>query len=61
MPTTLEYIADHLPQLEVEDVVRRFSATVEIRDALAFAAELQAFVYERLGRWSFLRCWKGRW
>ena len=47
MPKTLEFIADHLPRVTVEDV-RRFSAAVEIRDARAFAAELQAFVHERL-------------
>ncbi|WP_372437219.1 integrase [Pseudomonas chlororaphis subsp. aureofaciens] len=48
MSTTLEFIADHLPRITVEDVVRRFSATVEIRDAQAFATELQAFVHERV-------------
>ncbi len=48
MPKTLEFIANHLPQVTVDDVVRRFSATVEIRDARAFAAELQAFVHERV-------------
>ncbi|MEX5685367.1 integrase [Pseudomonas silesiensis] len=47
MAKTLEYIADHLPRVTVDDV-RRFSATVEIRDARAFAAELQVFVHERL-------------
>ena len=47
MPKTLEFIADHLPRVTVEDV-RRFSAAVEIRDARAFAAELQAFVHERV-------------
>jgi hypothetical protein len=48
MPKTLEFIADHLPRITVDDVVRRFSATVEIRDARGFAAELQAFVHERV-------------
>ncbi|BDC44788.1 integrase [Paraburkholderia terrae] len=47
MPKTLEFIADHLPRVTVEDV-RRFSAAVEVRDASAFAAELQAFVHERV-------------
>lgn len=47
MSTTLEFIANHLPRVTVDDV-RRFSATVEVRDARAFAAELQAFVHERL-------------
>lgn len=47
MPKTLEFIADHLPQVTVEDV-RRFSAAVDIRDARAFADELQAFVHERV-------------
>lgn len=47
MPKTLEFIADHLPRVTVEDV-RRFAATAEIRDARAFAAELQAFVHERV-------------
>lgn len=48
MPNTLEFIADHLPTITADDVVRRFSATVDIRDASAFAAELQAFVHERV-------------
>jgi len=47
MTRTLEFIADHLPKVTVEEV-RRFSDTVEIRDAQAFAAELEAFVQERL-------------
>ncbi|MGP1665352.1 MAG: integrase, partial [Rhodanobacter sp.] len=47
MPKTVEFIADHLPRVTVDDV-RRFSATVDIRDARAFAAELQTFVHERL-------------
>lgn len=47
MPTAIEFIADRLPRVTVEDV-RRFADTVEIRDATAFAAELQAFVYERV-------------
>jgi hypothetical protein len=46
MPTA-EFIADRLPRVTVEDV-RRFADTVEIRDAPAFAAELQAFIHERL-------------
>lgn len=47
MPKALEYIAHHLPKVTVDEV-RRFSDTVEIRDAQAFAAELEAFVQERL-------------
>ncbi len=47
MPKTLEFISDRLPRVTVEDV-RRFADTVEIRDATAFAAELQAFVHERV-------------
>lgn len=47
MPKTLEFISDRLPRVTVEDV-RRFADTVEIRDAKAFAAELQAFVHERV-------------
>ncbi len=47
MPKALEFIADHLPRVTVDDV-RRFSDTVDIRDARAFAAELQAFVQECL-------------
>ncbi|PKG15066.1 integrase, partial [Pseudomonas aeruginosa] len=42
MPTAIEFIADRLPRVTVEDV-RRFEDTVGIRDATAFAAELQAF------------------
>lgn len=48
MPKALESIAEHLPRVTAKDVVRRFSAMVEIRDAQAFADELQAFVHERL-------------
>src|SRR3546814_15682202 len=47
MPTAIEFIADRLPRVTVEDV-RRFADTVEIRDASAFAAELQAFIHERV-------------
>jgi hypothetical protein len=47
MPKTLEFIADHLPRVTVDEV-RRFADTVEIRDAQAFAAELEAFVQERV-------------
>lgn len=47
MVRTLEFITDHLPQVTADDLIR-FSDTVEIRDADAFAAELQAFVQERL-------------
>jgi len=48
MPTATECIADRLPRVTVEDL-RRFADTVEIRDAPAFAAELQAFIHERVG------------
>lgn len=37
MPTAIEFIADRLPRVTVEDV-RRVADTVEIRDAKAFAA-----------------------
>src|SRR4051794_15979204 len=47
MPKTLEFIADHLPRVTLDEV-RRFSNTVEILNAQAFAAELEAFVQERL-------------
>lgn len=47
MPNAIDFIADRLPRVTVEDV-RRFADTVEIRDATAFAAELQAFVHERV-------------
>lgn len=45
MPTAIDFIADRLPRVTVDDV-RRFADTVEIRDAPAFAAELQAFIHE---------------
>lgn len=48
MPNALEFIAEHLPDITADDV-RRFSGSVEIRDAGAFAAELQVFVQERVG------------
>jgi len=47
VPTAIEFIADRLPRVTVKDL-RRFADTVEIRDAKAFAAELQAFVHERV-------------
>ncbi|PTQ79407.1 hypothetical protein C8R21_12816 [Nitrosospira multiformis] len=47
MPKTLEFIANHLPRVTLDEV-RRFSNTVEIRNAQAFAAELEAFMQERL-------------
>jgi len=47
MPHTLEFIVEHLPRVTVDEV-RRFSDTVEIRDAQAFAAELEVFVQERI-------------
>lgn len=47
MPNTMEFIADRLPRVTADEV-RRFSATVEIRDAEAFAAELEVFMHERL-------------
>ncbi|KGR61061.1 integrase, partial [Xanthomonas vasicola] len=47
MSNSIELIADRLPRVTVEDV-RRFAAIVDIRDAGAFAAELQAFVHERV-------------
>ena len=37
MPNTMEFIADRLPRVTVDEV-RRFADTVEIRDAAAFAA-----------------------
>lgn len=45
---TRAFLAEQLPQVTVEEV-RRFAGAVDIRDADAFAAELQAFVHERLG------------
>ena len=49
MPNTMEFIADRLPRVTVDDV-HRFDDTVEIRDAAAFAAELEVFMQERLER-----------
>ncbi len=39
MPTAIEFIADRLPRVTVEDV-RRFADTVEIRNAPAFAVRV---------------------
>jgi len=47
MTKTLQFIVEHLPQVKEADV-RRFSASVEIKDALAFAADLEAFMHERV-------------
>ena len=48
MSNAIESITERLPRVTVKDV-RRFADTVEIRDAKAFAAELQAFLHERVG------------
>lgn len=48
MSNILDLIAERLPNISAEDAVQRFAGTVEIRDARAFAAELQAFVQERV-------------
>lgn len=46
MPSpVIELIADRLPRVTTKDV-HRFTDSVEIRDARAFAAELQAFIHE---------------
>ncbi|TKI05984.1 integrase [Martelella alba] len=47
MPKSQGALANHMPHVTPDDV-RRFSDTVDIIDAGAFAAELQAFVQERL-------------
>lgn len=47
MQKILEFISDHLPRVTAADM-RRFSPAVEIRDTRAFAAELQAFILERV-------------
>ena len=39
--------AQHLPRITENDI-HRFAGVVDIRDARAFASELQAFVLERL-------------
>lgn len=49
MPKTLEFITEHLPRVTADEVRRRFSDTVEIRDAQGFAAELEVFLLERVG------------
>ncbi|MDO5102379.1 MAG: integrase [Lautropia sp.] len=43
----IELIADRLPRVTAKDV-HRFTDSVEIRDARAFSAELQAFIHECL-------------
>lgn len=47
MGRSSDLVTEQLPQVTVADV-RRFSRAVDIHDADAFAAELQAFVRERL-------------
>jgi hypothetical protein len=49
MPNAMEFIADRLRKVTVDEV-RRFCGTVEIRGAQAFAAELEAFMQEHLER-----------
>ena len=48
MSDAIGFATRRLPRVTVKDV-RRFADTVEIRDAPAFAAELQAFVREYVG------------
>lgn len=48
MNNSLEFIANHLPRVTVDEVKHRFSSSVAIRDAQAFAAELQTFIHERV-------------
>lgn len=43
MSNALDYIAEHLPEIKLEEIRSRFTA-VEIRDPEGFAAELQEFV-----------------
>lgn len=47
MPSSIDFIARRLPRVTVDDV-HRFTDAVDIRDAAAFAAALQAFVHERV-------------
>lgn len=47
MSKTLAFTAEHLPRVTAKDV-RRFATSVDIRDARAFAAQLQAFVLEQV-------------
>ncbi len=51
MPNTMRLIAGRLPRV-TPDEVRRFVGTVEVRDAEAFAAELEVFMQE----WLHWRC-----
>lgn len=47
MSTTLELIAEHLPEVTTDEARRSFS-TIEIHDPEAFASELAAFVLGRV-------------
>lgn len=47
MPSAIDFIARRLPRVTMDDV-HRFTDAVDIRDAAAFAAALQAFVHERV-------------
>ena len=49
MPNAMRLIAGRLPRV-TPDEVRRFVGTVEVRDAEAFAAELEVFMQEWLQR-----------
>lgn len=49
MPNAMRLIASRLPRV-TPDEVRRFVGTVEVRDAEAFAAELEVFMQEWLQR-----------
>ena len=48
MQKSIAYIADRLPSITVDEIVRRFSSSVEIRDPKAFAAQLQTFLHEQV-------------
>jgi hypothetical protein len=49
LPNAMRLIAGRLPRV-TPDEVRRFVGTVEVRDAEAFAAELEVFMQEWLQR-----------
>ncbi|MDR0780625.1 MAG: integrase [Pseudomonadales bacterium] len=46
MIKTIEFISEHLPLIRADDIVRRFSSSIEIHDLGTFAAELQEFLHD---------------
>lgn len=59
MATDTRFIADHPPRVTAEDL-HRFADSVVIRDAQAFASQLQELIHERIGEMRLPASLKGQ-